>query len=140
VIALAFAVKVRDFIFAVNGGHAVIAERHPLPRIFECGPDDMLQARSLGRRSHGLHFGDFFLGRKVRPKKRDAIRAVRAVECPLQALDIIHVSGDDFRAQLRQFLRLGPVDVSGERSRSESTVRIINDGPDHAAALRSSRT
>jgi len=59
---------------------------------------------------------------------------------PLQALDIIHVSGDDFRAQLRQFLRFGSIDVSGERSRTETTVRIINDGPDHAAALRSSRT
>jgi hypothetical protein len=77
---------------------------------------------------------------KSAPKKRDAIRSVRAVECLLQTLDIVNISGHDFRAQLRQFLGLGSVDVPGECARSESTVRITHDGPDHAAALRARRS
>ena len=46
-VGLALAVEVRDLVLAHERRHAVVAERHPLPRVFERGPDDMLNVGVL---------------------------------------------------------------------------------------------
>ena len=60
-------------------------ERHPLARVLEGRPDDVLHARVLRRLRHGRGLGQLLLGREVVPEEGDAEGAVGAVEGALEA-------------------------------------------------------
>jgi hypothetical protein len=57
VIGLALGVKVRHLVLALERGHAIVAQRHPLARILERGPDDVPKARLLRRTGHVRRLG-----------------------------------------------------------------------------------
>ena len=63
-------------------------------------------------------------------------RAVRAIECTGEALFVVDVGGDHFRAQVCERLRLVGIDVAGDGACREAALRIGKDGADQAAALR----
>ena len=136
VVGLALGVKVRHLVFAHEGGHAVVAEGHPLARVFEGGPDDVLQAGVLRRLGHGGGVGQFLLRRKMGPEEGDAEGPVGPFESALQALDVVNVGRDHLGAQTGQRFRLVGVGVSGECARGEIARRVVQDGADQTATLR----
>ncbi len=135
-VGLSLGVEVRHLVLAHERGHAIVAERHPLARVFERGPDHVLDAGVLRGLGHGGGFGQLLLGREVRPEERDAVRSIGALEGPLQALHVIDVGRDDLRAQLGQFFGLVGIGVSRDRARGEAAALVAQDGADQAAALR----
>jgi hypothetical protein len=130
----------RHFVLSRQSGHAIVTQRDPFPRVLESGPNHVAQADMLGRLRHGLPFGHFPLRREMAPEKRNAVRAICAVKSPLQTLRVIHVGCNDFRAHLRQLLRFGGVDVSGQRTRRKFARGVAQNGPGESAALRARST
>jgi len=61
-ISLALGIQVRNLVVAHEGWHARVAERYPLTRVFEGGPNDVFEAIVLRCRGHGLGLGEFLLG------------------------------------------------------------------------------
>src|ERR1019366_303087 len=81
-------------------------------------------------------FGHFLLGRKVGPIEGDAVRPVRPIEGPLQALRVIDVGCDYFRALLRQLAAGRRVHVPRQRAHGKARPRVVQNSPCQSAALR----
>jgi hypothetical protein len=88
-VGFALGVEVRHLILTHEGGHAIVAERHPLTRVFQAGPDDVLVAGVLGGVGHGGCLGQLLLGREVRPVECNAERPIGALKRLLEALGIV---------------------------------------------------
>src|SRR5574341_2092782 len=81
-IGLTLGVEVRHFIFALQGRHAIIVKRHPSARVFERRPNDVLETGMFCGLGHGAGLCQLLLGRKMRPEKRYAERAISSSERP----------------------------------------------------------
>ena len=138
-VRLALRIKVRDLVTALQRRHPVVRERHPLARVFQRGPDHVLQAGRLRRGGHGFRLRQFLLGRHVVPEEGHAVRTVRPGKGLRQALGIVDVRRHDLRAQRRKRPGLFAGDVPGNGPRGEAAGRIGHDGPHQAAALCSRR-
>ena len=68
-VRLALRIEVRNLVLALQRGHAVVAERYPLARVFERRPDDVPQGGSLRCLRHGFCFRHFLSGEKCAQKK-----------------------------------------------------------------------
>ncbi len=139
-VSLSLGVEVRHLVLALEGGHAVVAQRHPLASVLESRPDDVLEATVLGRLGHRPGLGDLLLRRKVRPEKRQTVCPVGALKRLLQALHVVDVGCDDLGAQLCQLFRLVRVGVPGQRARGETATRVAQDRTHQPAALRAGCT
>src|SRR5262249_11314192 len=73
---------------------------------------------------------------EVIPEERDAEGAVGAGERPPQALFVVDVGGDDFRAGRGERLRLVGAGIAGYRARPELTAAVGKNRPDEPVALR----
>ena len=71
------------------------------------------------------------------PVKRDKVGPVSTLQSLCKALFVVNICGDDFSPGLDEFLRLAGIDIPRDRPRGKATTRIIHNGADKAAALRS---
>ncbi len=138
-IRLTLAVEMRHFVFAVQGRHAVIIERHPFAGIFQRRPDDMLEPRCLGGFRHRLGLRDFFLRRKVLPEIRYAKSSVSSCEGLFQALRVIHIRADNFDAEIGQRLGFVRIHIAGDCPHREFTRLIACNCAHESAALGAGR-
>src|SRR6266542_3155091 len=140
VVGLALAVKVRHLVLVLEGGHAIVAQRHPLARVLESRPDDMLEAGLPGRLGHRAGLGDLLLRREVRPEKRHTVGPVSARKRLLQALRVVDVGPDHLGALLCQLFRLVRVGVAGQGARGEAATRVAQNRTREPVALCAGRT
>ena len=61
-VGLALGIKVRHLVLAHERWHPIVVEVHPLARVFECGPNNVLQTGVLRRMSHRCSLRQFSLG------------------------------------------------------------------------------
>ena len=90
--------------------------------------------------SHAAGLRLFFLGREMRPKERDTIGAISALEGSLEGLRIVDVRCDDLGPETSQVLRVLPVRVPRDRAGDELAGRVIVNGANETATLGSGGT
>ncbi len=71
----------------------------------------------------------------MRPKKRDAIRAVRPGERANEARLVVDIAGDDLGAERGEGLGLVGLRIAHDGARGEAAGGVVEDGADESAAL-----
>ncbi len=135
-VGLALGVEVRHLVLAHQRRHALVGERHPSAGVLQRRRDDVLHSRPPRRRRHVARLRLLALGGKVLPEVGDEVGAVRAGERPGEARLIVEIGGDDLRAGARERDRLVGSGVAGQGPGRETALRIVEDGPHEAVALR----